>query len=150
MLVLGRGRSRQGLCALEPKPQETSAGGSTGLDRSDQTKKTRQIMQNIARYNLKPDKESDFRQWLLDNRAAWVENTADGWRYLGTWFTVMRFGQYGCETRCEVDDYAALGAGFGNETSQRLLKEWLAFQDLARDSETYLVKNAEKVDILGG
>jgi hypothetical protein len=112
--------------------------------------KRRQIMQYITRYHLKPDKESDFRQWVLDSRAAWAENAPDGWKYLGTWFAVMGFGQYECETRWEVDDYAALGAGFGNETSQRLLKEWFAFQDQARDIETYLLKSAEDVDILGG
>jgi len=107
-------------------------------------------MQYINRYHLKPDKESDLRQWLLDNSAAWAENAPDGWKYLGTWFTVMWFGQYECETRWEVDDYAALGAGFGNETFQRLLKEWQAFLDHARDIDTYLLKSAEDVDILGG
>ena len=105
-------------------------------------------MQYVTRYNLKPDKESEFRQWVLDNSSAIAENAPDGWSYLGTWFTVRLFGQYECESRWEIDDYAALGAGFGNEIMQRLWREWMEFSDLSRDSEGCLMKSAEDVDIL--
>jgi hypothetical protein len=102
-------------------------------------------MQYVMRYHLKPDMSAAFKKWLLENQSLMEENQPDGWTYLGTWFTVRGFGQYPCETRWELDDYAALGAGWGNEISQRLSREWMEFVDTGRQSETYLMKSAADV-----
>lgn len=104
-------------------------------------------MQYIMRYDLKPLKSPEFHTWLLENESLLAGNTPEGWTYLGTWFTVRGFGRYGCETRWELDDYAALGAGWGNEISQRLTREWMEFVDLSRDDEHYLMKSAADVSV---
>jgi hypothetical protein len=107
--------------------------------------KGRWIMQYVMRYQLKPMVQAEFHQWVTENESELATNAPEGWTYLGTWFTVRGFGQYDCETRWELDDYGALGAGWGNETYQQLMREWMEFADLARDSETYLMKSAADV-----
>jgi hypothetical protein len=102
-------------------------------------------MQYIMRYHLKPMEEAAYKQWLEANSAAIRENAPEGWTYVGTWFTVRGFGQYEVEDRWELDDYAALGAGWGNETFQQLVREWWEFGDQNRDGEVYLMKSAADV-----
>ena len=104
-------------------------------------------MQYIVRYQLKSMRSQAFLEWLLENEPLLKENGPEGWDYLGTWFTVRGFGHYECESRWELDDYDALGAGWGNETYQRLMREWQEFADLSRAGETYLMKSAADVYI---
>jgi hypothetical protein len=61
---------------------------------------------------------------------------------------VRAFGQFDVETHWELDDYSALGAGFGDEAFQRLLGEWLGFID--GQVQSSLMKSAEDVDVLAG
>jgi hypothetical protein len=86
-------------------------------------------------------------KWLLENESLIKDNAPEGWTYLGTWFTVRGLGTYECESRWELDDYDSLGAGWGNETYQRLIREWREFIDLARNGETYLMKSAADVSV---
>ncbi len=102
-------------------------------------------MQYIVRYNLKDDQARSFRQWLLDNAARLAQPQRQGWRYLDTHFTVMGFGDYDCESRWEIDDYAALGSPL-NDLGNAVLAEWLDFID---DSEATLLKSAQEVQVLG-
>ena len=104
-------------------------------------------MQYIVRFHLKPRQSPAFRKWLLENESLLKENAPEGWTYAGTWFTVRGFGRYDCETRWELDDYDALGAGWGNETYQRLMREWMEFADLARDGERSLMKSTADVRV---
>lgn len=106
-------------------------------------------MQYITRFNLLPHKSEDFREWLRKNDKIMHEDQGEGWHYLGAWFTVRNFGQYDCEIRYELDDYAALGSGFGSDALQ---KAWLeAFDYLApNQGETYLMKSSEDVIIMKG
>ena len=69
---------------------------------------------------------------------------------MGTWFTVQGFGSYPVESRWEVDDYASLGSGFGDEVFQRLMREWSEFGDESRPDESCLLKSATDVAILEG
>ena len=105
-------------------------------------------MQYVSRYYLQPNRSTEFRAWLLENEAAFAEGLPEGWTYLGTWGTVHQLGRYDFETRYELDDYAALGAGFGSETKQRLLLEWMEFVDQSRPGETNLVKSMSDIVIL--
>lgn len=104
-------------------------------------------MQYVSRYHLKPLKATEYRQWLLENESLWAEHAPEGWTYLGTWFTVMGFGKYGCESRWELDGYGALGTGWGDETNQRLMREWMEFADDTRDGENYLMKSTAEVNV---
>jgi hypothetical protein len=107
-------------------------------------------MQKIDRYNLKPEKAEAYRTWLLENDQDFKDHAPDGWSYLGTWFTVQGFGAYSVESRWEIDDYAALGNAFGDDTFQRLMQEWSEFGDDVHAGETYLMKGADEVSIMEG
>jgi hypothetical protein len=102
----------------------------------------------INRYNLKEGKNAEFRRWILENRDTIAEGCPEGWHYLGTYFTVRMLGQFDVETHWELDDYGALGAGFGTEAVQRLLGQWFSFAD--GQVQACLMKSAEDVDVLAG
>jgi hypothetical protein len=52
--------------------------------------------------------------------------------------------------RWELDDYNALGAGYGNEKSQSLILQFFEFLEGSRIAETSLMKSANEVEILPG
>jgi len=79
-----------------------------------------------------------------------ADNAPPGWKYLSTWLTVRGFGRSQCETRWELDDYSALGAGFGTERFQKLGLEFRDFVDSAEGGETYLMKSASDIAIVKG
>ncbi len=107
-------------------------------------------MQYIVRYDVAPKKAGEFRKWLMDNDQTMRDHQPDGWEYLGTWFTVLGFGQFQAESRFEVADYADLGSGFGDEELQRLQLEWFDFIDTTSGGETYLMKSATDVRVMDG
>jgi hypothetical protein len=106
-------------------------------------------MQYIQRFNLKPRKSGEFRDWLKTNDQLLRNGQPEGWTYLGTWFTVRNFGHYDCEMRYELQEYAALGANFGSEALQKAfldIMDWFA----ETPGETTLMKSAEEVIIMEG
>ncbi len=106
-------------------------------------------MQYISRFNLLPHKSEAFNDWLKKNDRLLHDGNSEGWHYLGAWFTVRSFGHYDCEMRWELDDYAALGSGFGSDALQEAWRE--AFEYFApNQGETYLMKSAEDVIIMKG
>jgi hypothetical protein len=107
-------------------------------------------MEYVLRYDIKPDRATEFRAWITDNTANLAAHAAEGWTYRGTYFTVRGFGDYSNETRWEIDDYAALGAGFGDQDSVRLTQEWMDFVDQTRPFQATLYKSASDVEILPG
>ena len=103
-------------------------------------------MQIVYRYNLQPGKATAFRDWLIENDEVFRKESPPGWTYLGSWFTVQGLGRLAVENRWELDDYSALGAGFGTEKYQAVLNEWEDYADL-NSSETTLMKSVEDVTI---
>ncbi len=69
-------------------------------------------MEYIVRFRLKPKKAGEFRQCLLDNHAKLETAIPEGWKYLGTYFTVRGFGDHQCESRWEIANYGALDHSF--------------------------------------
>ena len=106
-------------------------------------------MQYVTRYQVALDKATTYREWLVENDQAMRDHAPEGWEYLGTWFTVRGFGSYTAESRWELSDYDALGAGFGDEVSRRLIGEWFELIDADRGMEATLLKSASEVDIFG-
>ncbi len=100
-------------------------------------------MQYIQRYSLKQNQAAPYRQWLLQDAGEATKGAPAGWVYLGTWFTVRGFGHYDCETRWELADYSALGAGAGSEAFEKALQQAAEFIDFSRGGETCLMKSAE-------
>jgi hypothetical protein len=105
-------------------------------------------MQYVTRYHVRQDKAQGYRNWLLQNRETLEQQARDGWKYLGTWFTVQGFGTYAAETRWELTDYASLGSGFGDGAYRELLHEWFTYIDDSRDWYATLMKSTDDVDIL--
>ncbi len=107
-------------------------------------------MQYVQRYYLQAKKVGAFRDWLQKNCPAIIENAPEGWKYLGTWFMVRGFGRFDVETRWELADYSALGAGSGNETMQKLNAEWFEFIDTGLVGEVALMKSDTDIWIQPG
>jgi hypothetical protein len=107
-------------------------------------------MEYVIRYDVKPNRNAEFREWLGANDSVMREHSPEGWTYRGTYFTVRGFGEYSNETRWEIADYAALGSGFGDAENIRITQEWLDFVDQARQFQATLYKDATEVDILTG
>jgi hypothetical protein len=107
-------------------------------------------MQYIVRFYVLPGKANDMKAWLEENEAAYAQNAPEGWTYLGTWGSVRFFGVYDFESRWELEDYATLGEGWGNETFQRLQQEWLEFIDQARPMRADLMKSVSVINIFPG
>jgi hypothetical protein len=107
-------------------------------------------MQYVLRYDIEPGRNAEFRDWVRTNHAALQEHAAEGWHYVGTYFTVRSFGDYSVESRWDLDDYGALGSGWGDETGVRLTTEWFGFVDQRRPFQAGLYKDANEVDVLPG
>jgi len=54
------------------------------------------------------------------------------------------------ETRWDLDGYAALGSGFGDEAGVKMIQDWFEFVDQTRPFEAALYKDAHEVDVLPG
>lgn len=103
-------------------------------------------MQIVYRGNIRDGKSAEYVEWLRQNAKLMADNTPDGWTYLGTWITVQGLGDYDAEARFEIDDYGALGAGWGSETYQRLLRENMDF--LEPSFKATLMKSPTDVQVL--
>ena len=107
-------------------------------------------MEYVLRYDVKPNKSTEFRAWLKDNESVLRDHAPEGWEYRGTFFAVRAFGDYTNETRWGIDDYAALGSGFGDPANVQALQEWMDHVDQTRPFQATLYKGTEEVDILPG
>lgn len=103
-------------------------------------------MEYTVRFSLKPNQAEELRSWLKENHEALDATAPEGWRYLGTYFCVRAFGDFDCETRWELDGYAALD----NSTpeGQRLVRDWLdRFVHDGRPMQAVLLKSVDEVVI---
>ena len=96
------------------------------------------------RYTVDRGRQNEFIDWLRSNEDDMQAHTQPGWSYIGTWMTVGGFGDYSGESRWELDSYAALGEGWGDETAQRILTELLMMTDNVH-REAILLRNVSEV-----
>jgi hypothetical protein len=107
-------------------------------------------MEYVYRHSIKPGKAGEYRDWLQENEQAMNDHAAEGWSYLGTWFDVRGFGHHDAESRWEIDDYAALGAGFGDAEMVQLMGEFFSeFLDHTHKPQAVLLKSTAEVAIVG-
>ena len=107
-------------------------------------------MQVVYRFRLVPHRVEEFVEWLEANQESLVSNPREGWTYLGTWFVLQNLGDYDAESRWELDDYSAFGAGFGGEETVRLITEYLDFVDPATPMVGTPMKSLSDVRALPG
>ena len=104
-------------------------------------------MQLVDRYNLQPGKAAAYLEWLKKNDQVFRGEAPPGWTYIGTWFTVQALGSHGVESRWELDDYAALGAGPGTADFGKVMDEWEDYAD-ASSQERSLMKSEDDIRIV--
>ena len=106
-------------------------------------------MQIVFRYRIRRERAHEFVAWLHENKDDFVAHPRDGWTYEGTYFVVQTLGDYDAESRWNLADYAALGSDFGDETAQRLLREFLTeWVDDRHPMRASLLKSQDEVSIL--
>lgn len=108
-------------------------------------------MEYVYRHSVRPGKAGEYRDWLQKNAQAIQDTASEGWTYLGTWFDLRGFGRHDAEARWQIDDYSALGAGFGNEEGLRLMGElFMEYIDHNHKPEAVLLKSVSEVVIAEG
>lgn len=60
----------------------------------------------IASHNLKEGRILEYQRWLKRNSKKLAEHAPPGWRYVGTYMTVLGFGTHDKTTVYEVGKYA--------------------------------------------
>lgn len=99
-------------------------------------------------YHLKPEKAQDYKEWLLSEEAAdlfsrFEEET--GFGYVETYFTIYGFGDYGCETWWEVDDWGVLGNVRGSDAGAEWLRLGRQYIDETRPFDSRAVRTTEDI-----
>ncbi|MDH3462849.1 MAG: hypothetical protein OEM32_04395 [Acidimicrobiia bacterium] len=87
------------------------------------------MLEYVYRFTIEKSKQSEFIEWLRANEDQLRAHPRPGWTYLGTFMTVGAFGEYDGESRWELDSYASLGEGWGDEVARQLLGEFLDSTD---------------------
>ncbi len=80
-------------------------------------------MQYVLRYRIASDKAGALREWLRENTADIEAHAPDGWHYAGSYFVVRGFGDYDCEMRYDLDDYAAMDSENPPRFNE-IVREW--------------------------
>ncbi len=109
------------------------------------------MLEYVFRFSIPNGKQGEFIEWVNVNDEAFNEHNAEGWTYLGTWLTVVGLGESDAETRWTVDDYGALGNGFGDEEGQRQLAKFLGeYVDYSQPRHVSLMRSSKTVQSLAG
>lgn len=105
-------------------------------------------MQYVLRYRIASDKAGALREWLRENSADIETHAPDGWHYAGSYFVVRGFGDYDCEMRYDLDDYAAMDSENPPRFNE-IVREWQGFVNDATPTRAVLLKSADEVVIVG-
>jgi len=105
-------------------------------------------MQYVLRFRIAPRRSADFRAWLQANADDLGRDAPEGWSFDGAYFVVRGFGDYDCEMRWYLENYAALDSANPPGFNERV-KEWLEFVSDASPTQATLLKNADEVVIIG-
>jgi hypothetical protein len=60
----------------------------------------------IFNYNIKENRMKEFQKFIKGNEKAFAEHAPKGWKFMGTYFYVLGFGQYNAADLWEISDYA--------------------------------------------
>lgn len=107
-------------------------------------------MEIAYRFRIKPGKAGDYVTWVKKMESE-MPAAAPGWNYKSTNIVVQGFGDFDAESRWELDDYAALGAGPGSDEFHEANLEF--FRDYLDDRfpmEVSLTKTANEIFVPEG
>jgi len=101
-------------------------------------------------YYLKPDKASAYQQWLRSPEAKTLMADAEreiGMKFMGTYWTVLGFGDFDCEDWWEVPNWAAIDAIRESKAVEKLfMRTWeLDFVDASRSSRQRMLRTTEDI-----
>ena len=104
-------------------------------------------MQYVLRFRIATNRAAGLRGWLQDHTQDRQRDVPEGWAYDATYFVVRGFGDYDCEMRWNLENYAALDSenppGF-----TKLVKEWQGFVNDATAAQATLLKSLDDVIII--
>ena len=104
----------------------------------------------VTPYFLKPEKAVAFRDWLNSAKAkklikAYEKET--GVKYIGTFFSVLGFGDYDAEDWYEMKNYAAFDRIRESKVQNEIFDEVFPFLDLTHYAPSRLYRSASDVMI---
>lgn len=109
------------------------------------------MLEYVYRFSVRPGRMGEFLAFLDKHEPGFDEHGADDWHYQGSRFVVRGFGSYDCEMRWTIDDYSALGSGFGDEENVKMLAEFFGeFVDHTNRPEAVLMKTRDVLSIAEG
>jgi hypothetical protein len=104
----------------------------------------------VSSYYLKPEKTSAYQQWLLSPEAKTLTADAEretGMKYVGTYWTVLGFGDFDCEDWWEVPSWAAFDALRDSQATEKLfMRTWeLDFTYNSRSAQQRMLRTTEDI-----
>ena len=104
----------------------------------------------VTSYYLKQDKASAYQQWLRSPEAKTLMADAEretGMKFMGTYWTVLGFGDFDCEDWWEVPNWAAIDAIRESKAVEKLfMRTWeLDFIDTSRSARQRMLRTTEDI-----
>jgi hypothetical protein len=104
----------------------------------------------VTSYYLKVEKTSAYQQWLLSPEAKTLMADAEretGMKYVGTYWTVLGFGEFDCEDWWETPNWAAIDTLRESAAMEKLfLRTWeLDFTDNSRSAQQRMLRTTEDI-----
>ncbi len=104
----------------------------------------------VNSYYLNPAKSSAYQQWLRSPEAKTLIADAEretGMKYVGTYWTILGFGDFDCEDWWELPNWAAVDRFRESKAMEKFfMRSWeLDFADLSRSGRTRMLRTTEDV-----
>ncbi|HVP23875.1 MAG TPA: hypothetical protein VMS77_08195 [Conexivisphaerales archaeon] len=102
----------------------------------------------VTPYYLKPEKAAAFRDFINSPKGKKLIKDYEketGTKYIGTFFTVLGFGDYDAEDWWEMKDYAAFDKIRASKTQYALADEVIPFVDVTKYAPSRLYRSASDV-----
>ncbi|MBU2597884.1 MAG: hypothetical protein KKC53_01700 [Actinobacteria bacterium] len=110
------------------------------------------MLQVIWHYNVKEGKYNDFKNWILEIQDKWSQIQSPGWKYLGTYCTVLNMGILDWQDRYEIENMAAFDTlrEYENEEYTKIMKEFYSFVDYNYYTKIEVIRDVATIKILEG